>query len=189
MKASLLGLSMIAILALTGCTQKQAQVEPTVAPVTTAPMEQIQPISTTADKGTLTAADSALNKVEAVSSSASMNPSAESQAEKSLGSIYFDLNDYAVRDDMKSILDGNVKKVSTFKKVRLEGNCDERGSDEYNMALGLKRTQSVKEALMNGGIKSEIETVSLGESAPICKESAEACWSKNRRVDFKLPTK
>ena len=71
--------------------------------------------------------------------------------------------------------------------VKIEGNCDEWGSDEYNFALGLKRASAAKEALISNGVDSaRITMVSYGESNPVCTDKTQACWSENRRVDFKL---
>jgi peptidoglycan-associated lipoprotein len=71
--------------------------------------------------------------------------------------------------------------------VKLEGNCDEWGSDEYNFALGLKRAEAVKKVLVADGIDaSRISMVSYGKSNPVCTDHTKACWAKNRRVNFKL---
>ena len=70
-------------------------------------------------------------------------------------------------------------------KVRVEGNCDERGSSEYNLALGQRRANNVKKLLILSGAKSsQIETISFGEEKPRCAEHNEACWSQNRRADI-----
>ena len=72
-------------------------------------------------------------------------------------------------------------------KVKLEGNSDEWGSDEYNYALGLKRAKAAKDALVADGIDaSKIVLVSFGESNPICTQKNTACWKMNRRVDYRL---
>ena len=110
-----------------------------------------------------------------------------------LTSIHFGFDNYLMRDEMLPIVKENSVKISTIinddsnVKVKLEGNCDEWGTDEYNFALGLKRTKTVKEALVNNGIKSSnIIVVSLGESNPKCTEQTSSCWKQNRRVDHIL---
>ena len=72
-------------------------------------------------------------------------------------------------------------------KVKLEGNCDEWGSDEYNYALGLKRAKTVKDILVAEGFDiNKISMVSYGESNPVCTEHTKECWSQNRRVDYQV---
>jgi len=103
-----------------------------------------------------------------------------------LSSIYFDFDKYTIREDMQLVLKANSTLVQN-KTIKLEGNCDEFGSDEYNYALGLKRSKSVKQALIGLGIRADaINMISLGENNPICSEPTKSCWSKNRRVDFTL---
>jgi peptidoglycan-associated lipoprotein len=99
-------------------------------------------------------------------------------------SIYFDFDKYEIRGDMWQKIKTNMTAFEG-KNIRLEGNCDEFGSDEYNNALGLKRAAAVKAALINFGFPEKlINMASLGEMNPACKEKTEECWSKNRRVDF-----
>ncbi|MDX8388005.1 MAG: peptidoglycan-associated lipoprotein Pal [Ghiorsea sp.] len=75
--------------------------------------------------------------------------------------------------------------ANTDVKVTVEGNGDERGSREYNLALGDKRANSVRSALVaNGVAQSRIDTVSFGEERPVCTQSGEACWAQNRRGDI-----
>ena len=70
-------------------------------------------------------------------------------------------------------------------KVFVQGNADERGSREYNLALGQRRAAAVKKVMnLNGASDKQIETVSYGEEKPRCSEQAESCWSQNRRADF-----
>lgn len=103
--------------------------------------------------------------------------------------IYFDFDQYEIREDAKPIL----KELATLLlkdnkiKVVIEGHCDERGTNEYNLALGEKRANSVKEYLITLGVLSErISTVSYGEERPLCLEQTEDCWAKNRRASFVL---
>ena len=74
-----------------------------------------------------------------------------------------------------------------FMSVTLEGHCDERGSTEYNLALGDNRASAVKNALVAAGVPTDrIKTVSFGKEKPFCTESSESCWQQNRRGHFVL---
>lgn len=108
-----------------------------------------------------------------------------------IGSVYFDFDKFNIRADQKGVVDSDVKVLTTGigakPAVQLQGNCDERGTQEYNMALGLKRANTVKDAVVKGGVKADrISVVSFGKDNPVCKEANEACYAKNRRVDFNL---
>jgi len=110
-----------------------------------------------------------------------------------LKSIHFPVDVYSLSEDDLLVTTENANKIKiisskgdTF-KIKLEGDCDESGSDEYNYALGLKRAISVKNDLINRGINADrIVTFSYGESNPICKEHTAECFSKNRRTDYFL---
>ncbi len=108
--------------------------------------------------------------------------------------IYFNVDQYNITSDKLPIIHNNYNvlksKISKRNILKIEGNCDASGSDEYNYALGLKRAKAVKESLINEGIKdNNIVIVSLGESSPECVDSSSAsCYAKNRRVEFKLTT-
>jgi peptidoglycan-associated lipoprotein len=68
------------------------------------------------------------------------------------------------------------------RRVEVEGHCDERGTSEYNLALGARRARAVKDAMVGMGISADrMSTVSYGEELPLCKESTESCWATNRR--------
>jgi peptidoglycan-associated lipoprotein len=110
-----------------------------------------------------------------------------------LSSVHFRFDQYKLADKMITISNENANKINTVVsknsniKIKLEGNCDERGTDEYNYALGLKRTKSAKNALVKNGISSDsIVVVSYGESNPICSKQTSKCWKQNRRVDYNL---
>jgi peptidoglycan-associated lipoprotein len=109
-----------------------------------------------------------------------------------LFAIFFDFDDYTIRSDMWDRLRSNAKYLLERKAVKivLEGNCDERGTNEYNLALGMKRALEVKKALVRLGVEeSRIEVVSFGEERPICFEPDESCYALNRRVDFVIKEK
>ena len=103
--------------------------------------------------------------------------------------IHFDFDRYIIMSGDKTILKqvaDTLRKNSNL-KVTIEGNCDERGTNEYNLALGDRRAKAAKDFLLSLGIQSgRMDTVSYGEEKPLCTESTEACWAKNRRDHFVL---
>jgi peptidoglycan-associated lipoprotein len=104
-----------------------------------------------------------------------------------LDAVYFDFDKYNIKPEFKDILKKNADWLQANKdyNIRIEGNCDERGTSEYNMALGQRRADAAAKQLMSLGIgKGRIGTVSYGEEKPVCTEQTEDCWSKNRRDDF-----
>ncbi len=110
-------------------------------------------------------------------------------AQSKIQAVLFDFDKFNIRADMEPIAEANAKLAAPLAevKVKLEGNADERGTDEYNYALGLKRANTVKAAYISKGVaEAKISTVTFGEGNPVCKESTEECWAKNRRVDTKL---
>ncbi|HTZ39252.1 MAG TPA: peptidoglycan-associated lipoprotein Pal [Syntrophales bacterium] len=106
-----------------------------------------------------------------------------------LEAVYFDFDKYVIKPEGRDALKRNADwlQANPDKKVVVEGNCDERGTNEYNMALGQRRADAAAKYLMDLGIKKDrIGTVSYGEEKPICTEKTEECWAKNRRDDFIL---
>ncbi len=104
--------------------------------------------------------------------------------------IYFGFDKYKLSSEMKQVAKSNASKLSQVKTgttIKVEGNCDEWGTDEYNYALGLKRAKAVKDVLVMDGVSaSSISIVSFGESNPVCTEKNASCWQKNRRTEHKL---
>ncbi|MGC2049277.1 MAG: peptidoglycan-associated lipoprotein Pal, partial [Gallionella sp.] len=103
-------------------------------------------------------------------------------------STYYPFDVSVVQDADKPVVQAHAKYLSEHpdRRVRLEGNCDERGSNEYNLGLGNRRANGVKQMLLLGGAKaSQIETVSYGEEKSRCTDHNEACWKQNRRTDIK----
>lgn len=113
------------------------------------------------------------------------------QLEQKTKIIHFDFDKYNIREDQKPLVeeDANIVNSDDAKdfSVKLEGNTDEWGTDEYNYALGLRRAKSVKSALVTLGVDANrLMIISYGESNPVCTEHNKACWAKNRRVEFKF---
>lgn len=110
---------------------------------------------------------------------------ADLQAE--LQKIYFNFDSSDLSEESRSALSKNAEYLSKQSgvKIRIEGNCDERGSDDYNMALGERRAKAAKDYLVNLGIASDrIATISYGEEKPADAGHSEAAWAKNRRAEF-----
>jgi len=107
-----------------------------------------------------------------------------------LQNVYFAFDKYVLNSPMKIVSKDNAQKLASLNennKIKLEGNCDEWGSDEYNYALGLKRAKQAKNELVADGIpSSKITLVSYGESNPVCTEHNKKCWKENRRVAYKV---
>ena len=98
--------------------------------------------------------------------------------------VHFGYNEYSIQDSDKSTLSKQATWLSRFPAVKLtiEGHCDERGTREYNLALGARRANAVKEFLVaNGVAAARLETVSYGKERPICTASNDDCWAQNRR--------
>ncbi len=104
-----------------------------------------------------------------------------------LNRIHFDFDRASIRPDMIRVMDGNSHYLKSHKnlKVMIEGHCDERGTNEYNIALGDRRAQTAYDYLTAKGISpSRLKTVSYGEEKPLEKGSSEAAWYRNRRAEF-----
>ncbi len=103
-------------------------------------------------------------------------------------SVYFAFGDYTISPQMQARMQTNLQVANSANaRIRIEGNCDEFGTDEYNYALGLKRAKAVKDMLVSQGVSpSKMSLVSYGESSPVCQVQSESCYQQNRRVDLRL---
>jgi peptidoglycan-associated lipoprotein len=102
-------------------------------------------------------------------------------------SVYFDFDSYVVREDGKPVVEAHGKYLSSHKerKILIQGNTDERGGSEYNLALGQKRAEAVRKSLaVLGASDSQMEAVSFGKEKPKATGHDEASWSQNRRADI-----
>jgi len=99
--------------------------------------------------------------------------------------VYFSFDSSNLEDPARNVLQKQAAWLQRYRNVRLQvqGNCDERGTREYNLALGARRAASVREYLVSLGVApSRVDTISYGKERPICAESTEACWAQNRRA-------
>jgi len=109
--------------------------------------------------------------------------------EKTPADVYFDFNKYLIRDDMRPILEENARWLEDHPgvKVRIEGHCDDRGTTEYNLALGERRAKTVQKILKVYGIdEARLSVISYGEEHPVCTDHNEDCYAKNRRVHLEI---
>ena len=195
----------VAMLILSGCSSKEPSIDATANANTSVSDSSAATASSTGSASSATSAaisgtdagsaTSGSGAVIAPVSSAAVD-SATANASEGAGvngsdsdmvSILFDFDKFDIREDMQAPMAKNALLVKG-KAIKLEGNCDEFGSDEYNYALGLKRANTVKSSLVESGVNPDsISMTSLGESNPVCAEKTQECWAKNRRVDFKRP--
>lgn len=192
---TLIGLFMVFAFSLTmfsGCAEKKAVVkdeaiqEQKVAPTQTAPVvvtddEAARRAKEQADR------EAALKAQAAKDAAARRNLAALNDL--NLQNIYFDYNKSSIRPDAREILKANadIFTKNSAAKIVVEGYCDERGTAEYNMALGERRAQEAKQYLINLGINaSRLETISYGKERPANEAHNEAAWAQNRRAQFLL---
>jgi peptidoglycan-associated lipoprotein len=154
-----------------GCSSRkkvspQAQIEPPPTETTPAPSGENQPPPATHDENT--------------------------GERLSLEDAFFDFDDFNLRTDAKSALetDGKYLQKNGDTKIIIEGHCDERGSVEYNLALGDRRAKAAFDYLVSLGVPAaRLKTVSYGKEIPLCQDSNEECWSRNRRDHFSVTGK
>jgi peptidoglycan-associated lipoprotein len=169
----LLGIIVVlSVFALWGCPKKAEVTTTPATPKEMAPAESapVQPRAEPAEKP--------------VTREESMERAA---AAKGLQPIYFDFDQSFIRNDQRSMMTANAEwlKANPKVKVKIEGNCDDRGTKEYNQALGQRRATSAKKYLVDMGISAKrISLISYGKEKPVCSESSEDCWQKNRRDDL-----
>jgi len=165
-------MSALALVWLAGCSTTKLD-EP-------APVENRTPTDANANANTGKPAESAVKPVDL---SANANPPA------GLGrTVYFDFDSFVVKDEFRPVVEGYAKFLGAnkAKKMLIEGHTDERGSREYNLALGQKRAEAVqKSMLLVGATEGQLEAVSFGEERPATQGGDEAAWAKNRRAELK----
>lgn len=179
-------LIVLGIIAVTGCAQRKVAQAPEQQPPTGITAEERQKAGVApAEPPKETVTEQQLAKAQP----AAPQPPAEKELPTKIQDIHFDYDKYDIRDDAKPVLKELAAFLSNNRAARviIEGHCDDRGTDEYNLALGERRATAAKEYLVSLGIPSNrIETVSYGEEKPLCTEGTEECWAKNRRAHFVL---
>jgi peptidoglycan-associated lipoprotein len=132
----------------------------------------------TTERGTGGASSSSLDALRSGQSTESSGP---------LADVLFAFDRAELSEAARATLKGNAEwlKKNAVARVQIEGHCDERGAEDYNMALGAKRAQAAMDYLNTLGISgSRLSTISYGEEVPACKDHSEPCWAKNRRARF-----
>jgi peptidoglycan-associated lipoprotein len=177
-KTIVFGFIVISVLvALAGCSSTADKPEASSTAAATGPVEaKKQPASAPTDQTSSSSLD-ALKRGESTATPES----------SPLKDVYFDFDKFDLRADARETLKANWAwlKANPSAQVQLEGHCDERGTTEYNLALGSKRAQSVKDYLVTlGATADRLSTISYGEELPVCREQTEECWQKNRRARF-----
>ncbi|NJC86924.1 MAG: peptidoglycan-associated lipoprotein Pal [Desulfuromonas sp.] len=165
------------LLAMVGCASKTT---PEPAPVVPPPPVQAPPTTDVTQQPVVRGVES-----QPVQS----GPVADHQAVAGLERIYFSYDQFTLEDAARVTLEQNAVYLRSHpkEKIVIEGHCDERGSDEYNLALGERRAVTAKNYLVSLGIAADrLSVVSYGEEQPLVAGSGEEAWSKNRRAEFKV---
>ena len=156
-----------------GCAKKTAKVVPPPPPAQTAPGPTVAAKPAPAEPAKTSVSAPALTD--------------EDLFARNVKDVYFDYNKSNLRSDDTSTTDRDAAFLKQHPSVNvlIEGHCDDRGSIEYNLALGTSRAQSVKEALQQDGVSADrIKTISYGKEKPFCSEDDEQCWQQNRVDHF-----
>ena len=164
------------LMALAGCSSTDTQ--------SPAPVEEHPPTATTAPGATTSGAPSTGVSGTAGAMAPHKNPNNILAKERS---VYFDYDEYAIKDQYRPMIEAHAKylQANPSLKVTLQGNTDERGTREYNIALGQRRADAVKQLMVLLGANAvQIETVSFGKEKPRREGHDEAAWAENRRVDI-----
>jgi peptidoglycan-associated lipoprotein len=176
---------LLAGLMITGCAKRPATTAasaaaPAPAPSAAAPAPTPSPSAPAASAAPAAAA-------AAAPAQAPRPVPKEFMAVAALKEVYFDFDKYDIRAEDAKTLDANAAwlKSNADNLVLIEGHCDERGTNEYNLALGERRAKATMNYLVSQGIQANrITIISYGEERPVCNEKTEACWAKNRRANF-----
>jgi peptidoglycan-associated lipoprotein len=185
-RSSILLAAVLALLGAAGCRKPGPAPEaPKPAPAASAPAP-----APAAAQAAPAPDDSAARQAQDAAEAARMAAAElRKAAEASLQDIHFDLDEPDIKPSEKPILQGIADFMKKYPQARLtiDGNCDARGAVEYNLALGERRAIAARDYLVRLGVSaSRLDTLSYGKEKPLCAESTESCWSRNRRDHFSL---
>ncbi len=182
MKQSVLVVALLTTLAFAACGGKPKPVAPPPPPVAPATPPPAPPPTTQAAPAAVVDEYARLKAM----------PSDEIERLGLLGEIHFDYNKADLREADRAVLSKNaeVLKKFDFLKVTVEGHCDERGTVEYNLALGERRAKAAYDYVVSLGVPADrLKTVSYGKEVQVCNDANEACWQRNRRAKFTVTGK
>jgi peptidoglycan-associated lipoprotein len=176
-KRLIMSVALVSLLA--ACSSKPVKEEPKAAveDKSASTSQSVQPADTS----------SAAQTAPVTSSTASVNPLTDPNNILSKRNVYFDFDKDEVKAEYRPLVEAHAKYLvaNPSAHMAVQGNADDRGSREYNLALGQRRAVAVKKVLnVYGASDKQIETVSYGEEKPRCTEQTEACWAQNRRADI-----
>ena len=188
---------LISVVVLAGCAKRPAMTaasapapsgaaQATAPPATTPPAVTTPPTSGSESSGSTTPGPSGTQPPSGTATAAARPPVSEFTANPNLKDIYFDFDKYDIRPGDAKILDSNATWLKGNNNlVLIEGHCDERGTNEYNLALGERRAKATMNYLVSQGVQAgRITIISYGEERPLCTDHNEACWARNRRAHF-----
>jgi peptidoglycan-associated lipoprotein len=186
--AGILALTVVIGVGLAACSKKTPAVAPPPPPMPTAPTPPPPPPPPPPPAPPAAPPPAALTEDE-IFAQKSLD---QLNAERPLSDVFFDLDSSTIREDARGSLQKNADWMKRWgsTRVTVEGHCDERGSSEYNLALGERRADAVKAYLVGLGIATDrVAIVSKGEEAPVCTDRNDACWQQNRRGHFLITAK
>jgi len=192
LKNTLIGMCAVGLLA--GCASKDVEYDDANAPVSSVDKKMDKVMVSDDQSANSSTNSNSVNSLQKITNESVNRVQSDVDGKVVLlESVHFGFDKYKLSDEMREVTTSNYVKIDETQqsysdlKIKLEGNCDEWGSDEYNYALGLKRAKATKDALVADGVDAnKIVMVSFGESNPVCTQRNTACWKMNRRVDYRL---
>ena len=189
-KTLLITATMLTLL-LSGCSQKAPELETEVGKNNISDATQIAGETVSINENTYgneNSTNSQTNMSDETNSDVLNASDSVNSSTNGFKSLYFGFGDYGIATSMENRMTTNSNVASKQAgRIKIEGNCDEFGTDEYNYALGLKRAKAVKDNMIAQGVQSnKMVIVSFGESNPVCTNPTDGCYAQNRRVDLRL---